>query len=93
MEISNYTYDGDYSKITNLEEAERRAYINALCVTANKQEAAEALGVGLRTVFRFCKEEGLEESHIKAMRLRFLENNTKKLIFVYANGKKKKINC
>ena len=88
----NYNYDNSYSDIITLKDAKNRAFINALCVTPTIKEASMALGVSEKCVKDFLKNKNIDNEHLGIMRIRFLKSN-QKIIFKYANGTKKKINC
>lgn len=89
----NYNYDNDFSSITTIEEGRRRAFVNALCVTPSIREASVAVGVSEKVIKDFCGKEDITSEHIEVMRKRFLLNQKQKITFIYANGKKKKIDC
>jgi len=70
-------YNGDFSKITTIEETKRQVIINALCFTNTTNGAAYEVGIPIRTLYSFLAKEKIDNNLIKVMRIRFKESGKK----------------
>lgn len=74
---NTYKYNGDFNNVVTISDLRRQVFINAICFSDTMQEAADEIGRSRKDVFRFLKEEKINDKMVKQLRIEFQKSKIK----------------